>query len=36
MKFIEPMLLLQTDKLPEGAAWLYEIKIDGYRAIAGR
>src|ERR1700739_596155 len=36
MKFMEPMLLLQTDKLPEGAAWLYEIKIDGYRAIAGR
>jgi|HubBroStandDraft_3_1064219.scaffolds.fasta_scaffold537075_2 hypothetical protein len=36
IRFIEPMLLLQTDKLPEGAAWLHEIKIDGYRAIAGR
>jgi DNA ligase D-like protein (predicted ligase) len=34
VKFIEPMLLLQTDTLPQG--WLYEIKIDGYRALAGR
>jgi DNA ligase D-like protein (predicted ligase) len=32
--FIEPMLLLKTEKLPEGAIWLYEIKSDGYRAIA--
>src|SRR5688572_12428176 len=31
--FIEPMLLLRVGKLPEGAAWLYEIKIDGYRAL---
>jgi hypothetical protein len=23
--FIEPMLLLRPDKLPEGADWLYEI-----------
>ena len=30
------MLLLQADKLPEGVAWLHEIKLDGYRAIAGR
>jgi ATP-dependent DNA ligase len=36
IRFIEPMLLLQTDKLPEGAAWLHEVKLDGYRAIAGR
>ena len=27
--FIEPMLLLRTEKLPEGAAWLYELKRDG-------
>jgi DNA ligase D-like protein (predicted ligase) len=33
-RFIEPMLLLRTDKLPEGKKWLYEIKLDGYRAIA--
>jgi DNA ligase D-like protein (predicted ligase) len=32
--FIEPMLLLRKDKLPEGAEWLYEIKLDGYRALA--
>ncbi len=28
------MLLLRTDKLPEGANWLYQIKCDGYRSIA--
>jgi bifunctional non-homologous end joining protein LigD len=33
-KFIEPMLLLRTDKLQDGAGWLHEIKFDGYRAIA--
>src|SRR5258706_4817996 len=32
--FIEPMLLLRTNTLPEGAKWLYEIKLDGYRALA--
>ena len=33
-RFIEPMLLQQTARLPEGAQWLYEFKLDGYRAIA--
>ena len=33
-KFIEPMLLLRTEKLPEGADWLLELKLDGYRALA--
>jgi ATP-dependent DNA ligase len=33
-KFIEPMLLLRTDRLPEGAEWAYEIKLDGYRSVA--
>jgi DNA ligase D-like protein (predicted ligase) len=33
-KFIEPMLLLRTEKLPEGDPWAYEIKFDGYRALA--
>jgi DNA ligase D-like protein (predicted ligase) len=28
------MLLLRTDRLPEGATWQFEIKLDGYRAIA--
>ena len=32
--FIEPMLLLKTDALPSGEPWLYELKLDGYRAIA--
>jgi ATP-dependent DNA ligase len=33
-RFIEPMFLLRTDKLPEGTNWQYELKLDGYRAIA--
>src|SRR5262245_44229967 len=33
-RFIEPMLLLRTDSLPSGEPWLYELKLDGYRAIA--
>jgi bifunctional non-homologous end joining protein LigD len=31
---VEPMLLLRTSHLPEGADWLYEVKLDGYRALA--
>src|ERR1700741_1223480 len=33
-RFIEPMLLLRTDSLPSGEQWLYELKLDGYRAVA--
>jgi len=33
-KFIEPVLLLRTERLPEGGDWLYELKLDGYRALA--
>src|SRR5919197_395065 len=33
-RFIEPMLLLRTDSIPDGGEWLYELKLDGYRAIA--
>src|SRR5687768_16994806 len=33
-RFIEPMLLLRTDALPSGEQWVYELKLDGYRAIA--
>jgi len=33
-RFIEPMLLLRTEKLPQGSEWLYEIKLDGYRILA--
>ena len=32
--FIEPMLLLRSGALPEAAEWLYELKLDGYRAPA--
>ena len=28
------MLLRRADSLPEGPGWLYELKLDGYRAIA--
>jgi bifunctional non-homologous end joining protein LigD len=30
------MLLLRTDSLPSGNQWFYELKLDGYRAIAFR
>jgi bifunctional non-homologous end joining protein LigD len=34
-KFIEPMLLLRTGKLPDAPkVWMYQLKADGYRAIA--
>jgi DNA ligase D-like protein (predicted ligase) len=32
--FIEPMECLAVPKLPDGPQWVYEIKLDGYRAIA--
>ena len=32
--FIPPMLLLKTERLPDGDAWVHELKMDGYRAIA--
>jgi DNA ligase D-like protein (predicted ligase) len=35
-RFVEPMLLLRTDTLPNDARWGYELKLDGYRAIAFR
>jgi ATP-dependent DNA ligase len=33
-RFIPPMLLLRRECLPEGPAWLYELKLDGFRAVA--
>src|SRR5262245_26608648 len=34
-RFIPPMLLLSTDRLPdERSTWEYQLKLDGYRAIA--
>jgi DNA ligase D-like protein (predicted ligase) len=36
-RFIEPMLLLRTDTLPtDKGRWEYQLKFDGYRAIAFR
>src|SRR5216683_5913516 len=32
--FVEPMECLSVSKLPEGSEWLWEIKLDGYRALA--
>jgi len=33
--FVEPMLLLRTDALPDDRGrWMYQLKLDGYRAIA--
>jgi bifunctional non-homologous end joining protein LigD len=32
--FIEPMECLAVSRLPDTANWLWDIKIDGYRAIA--
>ena len=32
--FIQPMLLLRAGALPEATEWLYELKLDGYRALA--
>jgi DNA ligase D-like protein (predicted ligase) len=32
--FVEPMECLSVSKLPEGPQWVWEIKLDGYRALA--
>ena len=34
--FVEPMYAKPVQSLPEGADWLYEVKLDGYRCLAGR
>jgi ATP-dependent DNA ligase len=33
-RFVEPMLLQRTQSLSEGPNWGYEVKLDGYRALA--
>jgi ATP-dependent DNA ligase len=32
--FVEPMECLAVSKLPAGATWIWEITLDGYRALA--
>jgi ATP-dependent DNA ligase len=34
VSFIHPMLALSASSLPEGPEWEYELKLDGYRALA--
>jgi DNA ligase D-like protein (predicted ligase) len=36
LKFIEPMDARLVNQLLEGKEWLYEVKFDGYRCLAGR
>ena len=36
VRFIQPMQLLPSSTLPEGVQWSYELKLDGYRALALR
>ena len=31
--FVEPMECLSVSKLPESSQWVWEIKLDGYRAL---
>jgi ATP-dependent DNA ligase len=31
---MEPMDCAPVSKLPDGSQWVFEIKLDGYRAIA--
>ena len=36
IRFIEPMYARLVNELPKGKEWLYEVKFDGYRCLAGR
>lgn len=36
LSFVEPMKALLVDRLPTGPEWIYEVKFDGYRALAIR
>jgi bifunctional non-homologous end joining protein LigD len=35
-RFIEPMYALAIKNLPDGKDWVYEVKFDGYRCLAGK
>jgi ATP dependent DNA ligase domain len=36
LKFIEPMYARLVNESPQGQDWLYEVKFDGYRCLAGK
>jgi bifunctional non-homologous end joining protein LigD len=36
IRFIEPMYARLVNELPQGSEWLYEVKFDGYRCLAGK
>src|SRR3712207_8334203 len=31
--YVPPMVAETVDRLPEGDDWMYEVKLDGYRAL---
>jgi len=33
--FNEPKYALAVQNIPDGKEWLYEVKFDGYRCLAG-
>lgn len=33
LDFVKPMLAKSVDELPSGKHWIYELKLDGYRAL---
>src|SRR6185369_17736201 len=35
-EFVPPMRATPVAQLPEGAEWIYEVKWDGYRALAAK
>src|SRR5689334_14755432 len=35
-RFIEPMYASAVRELPDGGAWAYEAKLDGYRCLAAK
>ena len=36
LQFVEPMYPRAVQQLPEGKDWLCEVKLDGYRCLAGK
>jgi bifunctional non-homologous end joining protein LigD len=36
LQFVEPMYARAVQQLPESKDWLYEVKFDGYRCLAGK